>query len=82
METKISQLEKQLERADKRLVDMSKSLSKLHHFKQNVLESFEVNDLESLGLSNLTTVNPQTSYRPNLAGNSFNKVWRVETELE
>lgn len=42
---RITQLEQQLARSDKRIAEMSKSVSKLASFKQNVLSSF-ADDLE------------------------------------
>jgi hypothetical protein len=75
MEMRIARLEEQLERSDKRTTEMTKSLSKLHHFKQNVLDSFELDDLELLGITHTASGMQASTYRPAANINSFTKVF-------
>jgi hypothetical protein len=42
---RVGQLESQLTKADKKISDMSRSVSKLHHFKQSVMDSFGAEDI-------------------------------------
>ncbi|KAI9136274.1 hypothetical protein BKA69DRAFT_1105224 [Paraphysoderma sedebokerense] len=48
LQLRIAQLENQLLKADNRISDMSKSVSKLTSFKQQILESIADDDLSSL----------------------------------
>ena len=49
LEVRISQLESQLLKSEKRSMEMTKILGKLQHFKQNVMHSFDTDELDALG---------------------------------